>query len=343
MGVEPAMLLDKDKWPDFVAKLARRNLQVPVEKQGVIKFAPLPKGPAPILERSGNTTIPPKAHFFPQTETLYRFQPGNFKMEIPPLEEESVLLGIRPCDARAISIVERLFGGEIDDPYFRRRRELVTLVGVACREPGINCFCTSVGGGPASTEGLDLLIVDLDDSYFLQAVTVKGEALIEAARHLLQEASKAALDRKDQVVKQSSEKIKRFINVEEIPQGLPTLWEDPLWQDTASACLGCGICTYLCPTCHCFDIQDEQEGGGGRRYRNWDSCMYGEYSLHASGHNPRPTRRERTRNRINHKYNYFVQKFGIIACVGCGRCINLCPANIDLLEVLGLVKEALRR
>lgn len=336
------MLLNKEKWPDFVAELARRNLQVPVEEQGVIKFAPLPEGPAPALEYS-NTTVPPKVHLFPQTETLYRFQPGNFEVETPSLEEELVLLGVRPCDARAMSIVERLFGGETDDPYFRRRRELVTLVGVACREPGINCFCTSVGGGPASTEGLDLLLVDLGESYYLQAVTGKGEALVEATRHLLQEAPDEAVNQKEQVVKQSAEKIRRSIDLEGIPEGLPTLWEDPLWRDTAAACLGCGICTYLCPTCHCFDIQDELEGEQGRRYRNWDSCMFSEYSLHASGHNPRPTRRERTRNRINHKYNYFVQKFGVIACVGCGRCVNLCPVNIDLLEVLGLVKEALRK
>ncbi|HHX86570.1 MAG TPA: (4Fe-4S)-binding protein [Firmicutes bacterium] len=336
------MLLYKDKWTDFVAELARRNLQVPVEDQGVIKFATLPESPAPALEHC-NTTVPPKAHLFPQTETLYRFQPGNIKVETPSLEEESVLLGVRPCDARAISIVERLFGGEIDDPYFRRRRELVTLVGVACREPGINCFCTSVGGGPASTEGLDLLLVDLGESYYLQAVTGKGEALLEATRHLLQKAPEEAVNRKEQLVNQSAEKIRRSIDLRGIPEGLPTLWEDPLWRDTAAACLGCGICTYLCPTCHCFDIQDELEGRQGRRYRNWDSCMFSEYSLHASKHNPRPTRRERTRNRINHKYNYFVQKFGVIACVGCGRCINLCPVNIDLLEVLGLVKEALRK
>ena len=336
------MLLSKDKWPDFLAELADRNLWVPVEEQGVSKFARLPAGSAPAFEH-GNTTVPPKSHLFPQTETLLRFEPDNFRVEIPSLEEESVLLGIRPCDGRAISILGRLFGGEFDDPYFRRRRELVTLVGLACREPGTNCFCTSVGGGPASTEGLDLLLVDLDDSYIIQTITEKGEALLEAVGGLLQEAPPEAIERREGILKQSEERVQRSLSMAGIAEGLPTLWEDRLWQDTAATCLGCGICTFLCPTCHCFDIHDEQGDGRGRRYRNWDSCMFSEYSLHASGHNPRATRRERTRNRINHKYNYFVQKIGVIACVGCGRCIDHCPVKIDPLATLGLVKEVLRR
>lgn len=336
------MVLNKVKWPDFVAQLARRNLWVPVEKRGLIEFAPLAEGPAPILDYS-NTAVPPKALLFPQTETLYRFQSGHNRPESASLpEEELILLGIRPCDARAISITGRLFGSEIVDPYFLRRRELVTLVGLACREPGINCFCTSLGGGPASTEGLDLLLVDLGESYLAEGVTAKGEKLLETVAGLLQETPEEAFTQKEELVRQSAEKIKRSIDVDGIPEGLNALWEDPLWQDTAVTCLGCGICTYLCPTCHCFDIHDELEGNAGRRYRCWDSCMFGEFSLHASGHNPRPTRKERIRNRINHKYNYFVQKFGAIACVGCGRCISFCPSNIDLLEILRRIKEGLK-
>ena len=113
-----------------------------------------------------------------------------------------------------------------------------------------------------------------------------------------------------------------------------------MWERFSDRCLSCGICTFLCPTCHCFDIQDEMEGFDGRRARMWDTCMFSEYTLHTSGHNPRPTRKERTRNRISHKYSYFPEKFDVIACVGCGRCINYCPVNIDLLDILEDVKKA---
>ncbi|MBW6464082.1 MAG: 4Fe-4S dicluster domain-containing protein [Firmicutes bacterium] len=335
-----AMLLNKEKWPDFVGKLTNKKLWAPKLEGDAMRFAPVAEGEMPKLEY-GNTRVPPKGALFPQTETMYRFQLGSSEMETPALEEEIVVLGVRPCDARAMTIVEKLFRWDIDDPYYLKRRELVTLVGLACGEPGLNCFCTSVGGDPASTEGLDLLMIDLGDNYLLETVTPKGEALVSEVAEFLTEAEAEAVQLKEKVVAEAAAKIKRSVDHEGIPEGLPGLWDDPLWKSVSASCLGCGTCTYLCPTCHCFDIQDETEGFEARRCRMWDSCMFEEYTLHTSGHNPRPTRRERTRNRINHKYNYYVDKFDVIACVGCGRCINLCPVNIDIVEILRQVKEAL--
>jgi sulfhydrogenase subunit beta (sulfur reductase) len=335
-----AMLLNKEKLPDFIGKLAGKTLWAPQAEGETLSFAPLAEGEVPVLEFR-NTRVPPKGALFPQTETMYSFQLGTEELTEPKLEEEVVVFGIRPCDARAMTIVEKLFRWDVDDPYYLKRQELVTLVGLACNEPGLNCFCPSVGGGPASTEGLDLLMVDLGDRYLLEAVTAKGEAIIAEAKDILDEANDEALKAKGEVVAAAEKKIKRAVDTEGVPEGLPGLWEDPLWKRVSAACLGCGTCTYLCPTCHCFDIQDETEGFEARRCRMWDSCMFEEYTLHTSGHNPRPARRERTRNRINHKYSYYVDKFDVIACVGCGRCTNLCPVNIDIIDILGQVKEAL--
>ncbi|MEW5785190.1 MAG: 4Fe-4S dicluster domain-containing protein [Bacillota bacterium] len=334
------MLLNKEKWSEFTGKLAGKQLWAPARQGGKTRFAPAAAGEVPALA-GDNTLVPPKAVVFPQTETLYRYQLGQTEMEAPRLEGEAVLLGVRPCDGRAMQLVEKLFRWDVDDPYYLKRRELTTVVGLACSEPGLNCFCTSVGGGPASTEGLDLLLIDLGESYFLDAVTGKGQALLNDVQELLEEAPAEAVKRKEQAAAAAEAKIRRRVDTAGVPAGLPGLWEDPLWQRNAAACLGCGACTYLCPTCHCFDIQDEVEGFAARRCRMWDSCMFEEYTRHTSGHNPRPTRRERTRNRINHKYNYFVNKFDVIACVGCGRCVNLCPVNIDIIEILRQVKEAL--
>ncbi|HED23961.1 MAG TPA: hypothetical protein ENN91_02445 [Firmicutes bacterium] len=334
------MLLNKDKWPDFVGKLSGK-VWVPQEEDGeFISFAPL-SGDVEKLPVFYNTRVPPKKIVFPQTETLYRFQVDDYEMTAPPVEEKTAIIGIRPCDARAMKIIDNLFGWDVDDPYYLQRRELVTLVGLACSSPGHNCFCTSVGGGPASTEGLDVIMFDLEDSYLLEAVTDRGEALLKESGDLLEKAGQEALAHKEKLIAAAEEKISRSVDVEGMPEGLPGLWDDPLWQRVSAPCLGCGTCTYLCPTCHCFDIQDETEGFAARRYRTWDSCMFEEYTSHTSGHNPRPTRRERTRNRINHKYSYYVDKFDLIACVGCGRCINYCPVNIDIVEILRQVKEAL--
>jgi sulfhydrogenase subunit beta (sulfur reductase) len=335
-----AMLLSKEKWPEFVGKLTGKNLWAPKLEGEAMRFAPLAAGEEISLDY-GNTRVPPKGAAFPQTETMYRFLVGNQELEEPKLEEETVFLGIRPCDARAMAIVEKLFRWDYDDPYYLKRRELVTLVGLACNEPGLNCFCSSVGGAPDSTEGLDLIMYDLGDDYLFEAVTAKGEALLAETKELFTDSDADAVKAKEKMVAAAGAKIKRTVDHKGIPEGLPGLWEDPLWKRVSASCIGCGTCTYLCPTCHCFDIQDEVEGFEARRCRTWDSCMFEEYTLHTSGHNPRPTRRERTRNRINHKYNYYVDKFDVIACVGCGRCINLCPVNIDIVEILRQVKEAL--
>ncbi|NLA26533.1 MAG: (4Fe-4S)-binding protein [Firmicutes bacterium] len=334
-----AMLLHKDKWSEFTGKLTGKNLWAPSKKDGMNKFVPVTEGET-VQFGNDNTTVPPKALLFPQTETLYRFSQGQEDLDLPGLDEEMILLGVRPCDARAMAIVEKLFRWDFEDPYYLKRRELITIVGLACNEPELNCFCTSVGGGPASSEGLDVLMVDLGESYLLEAETEKGKALLEEVKDLLEEAGADALQQKEQVTKEAAAKIRRSVDPGGIPEALPGLWEDPLWARVSAACLGCGICTYLCPTCYCFDIQDEVEGTAGRRCRTWDSCMFAEYTVHTSGHNPRPTRRERTRNRINHKYSYFVDKFGVIACVGCGRCSTLCPVNIDLIDTLRQVKAA---
>ena len=335
-----SMKLSKDKFNSFVAILAeQKQLYMPQAEGETLKFNPVTAEDKPELIFS-NTAVPAKSVVFPQVETLFNYEVEKTDIKMPAGEEERVLLGVRPCDARAMSIVDSLFSWDVDDPYYLGKREKTTVVGLACQKPDVNCFCPSVGGGPASTEGLDVLLTDLGESFLVTPLTEKGEKLCQAAGEVLEESSGDDLNSAEKLHQEAAALISRSIDTGGIPEKLPELMENGIWKEVSASCLGCGICTFLCPTCHCFDIQDEIEGFDGRRCRMWDSCMFGEYTMHTSGHNPRPTRRERTRNRINHKYNYYVQKFDVIACVGCGRCITSCPVNIDIIEILQQVKEA---
>jgi ferredoxin len=133
----------------------------------------------------------------------------------------------------------------------------------------------------------------------------------------------AAAEKKVPVVKTSG-----------VKQRLDKEYESPLWEAVAERCLGCGACAYLCPTCHCFDVTDEGKDGAGKRVRTWDCCQYSQFTHHGSGHNPRPSRKERARQRIMHKFRYNVDNFHAVFCVGCGRCIEYCPVNVDVRETL---------
>jgi ferredoxin len=335
--------LSKEKVGEALKELSKFRLIAPAKSDDVVIFKQI-NDPEEAFLDFGNSTVPPKKMVFPQTETLFRFVVGNPELEEKNVEEEgtTVIFGLRPCDARAMAIVDKLFAWDYDDPYYQDRRKLTTLVGMACVEPpSINCFCTSVGGAPFGEEGLDMLLTDMGDYYLVKPLTEKGEKLEETLTSQLEGASADDEKKAEGMASESAGKIRRSIKTEGIPEKLPGLWENELWKKVSASCLGCGICTFLCPTCHCFDIQDEvEELGEGRRARMWDSCMFSEYTVHASGHNPRPTRKERTRNRINHKYSYYPGRFDVIACVGCGRCINLCPVNIDILDILEQVVDA---
>lgn len=327
----------KDKLADVLSSLTDYQVFAPMATGDVVRFGEYLDGSQVTLDMS-NTVVPPKELMFPQTETLFRFRLGDNAIEtsLPDASGKRLVFGLRPCDARAFTMVDHLFTWDFVDPYYLNRRENTTLVGLACADPCSNCFCPSLGGAPASEEGLDALVFDLGDMFFVKTLTDKGEAFAAAAG--LEAGGDAAAA--EAQAKEALARIARSIDTEGIPEKLPSLYDHVVWEQFSNRCLGCGICTFLCPTCHCFDMRDEAEGFDARRARMWDSCMFPEYTLHTSGHNPRPTRKERTRNRISHKYSYFPEKFNVIACVGCGRCTSNCPVNIDLIDVLEKTKQA---
>ncbi len=329
----------KDKLAEVIGALEGYQVFAPMAVDDVVRFKPV-EDPAEVSLDFHNSNVPPKELMFPQTETLFKYRVGSTDIE-PEVPEESakrLVFGIRPCDAMAYTIVDHLYSWDFPDPYYQKRRESTVLFGLACAEPMSSCFCPSLGGGPASEKGLDALMFDLGDTFYVKTITDSGE---EAAKAMgLEAASETEVKAAQAQEAEALAGIKRSIDTEGIPEKLPALYDHPFWEQFSDRCLSCGICTFLCPTCHCFDIQDEVEAFDGRRARMWDTCMFAEYTAHTSGHNPRPTRKERTRNRISHKYSYFPEKFDVIACVGCGRCIYFCPVNIDILDILEKSKQA---
>jgi sulfhydrogenase subunit beta (sulfur reductase) len=289
--------------------------------------------PASFCLDGARPTLSAKAFVLPQVETLLRFSPDSVE-EATDVGCETLLFGVRPCDARAMTLLDRVFRWDgIDDPYYVARRERTVTVALACESPGAACFCTAVGGGPAGTEGTDLLLVDLGDRFLVAPTTDRGGSILSEAEAITGPASDA--DRAAATAQ--AEAAAARIGPVDVPSdlgGLHAAFDDPMWEELASACLGCGICTYTCPTCHCFDMTDEARRGHGHRVRSWDACAYSSFTLHGSGHNPRATQGARLRQRIFHKFLYCPENFDEIFCVGCGRCVTECPTGIDLRAIL---------
>jgi sulfhydrogenase subunit beta (sulfur reductase) len=247
-------------------------------------------------------------------------------------------VGIRPCDAHAFQIVKVNFDNpEYRDPWWVRRFESTTLVGLGCNAPRSTCFCTSVGGGPFSEKGLDALLYDLGERVLAKALTNKGEELLEKMGG--SSAPDFARKEAENLARSAREMVAAGVSTGKLGDKVTNeLFEAPFWEEVAFACINCGTCTYLCPTCWCFDIQDEASGKAGDRIRNWDSCMFPLFTLHGSGHNPREMKVQRVRQRFMHKLKYYVDRYHDgVQCSGCGRCVRYCPVNIDIRKVANLM------
>ena len=339
--MEPRIIAAKD-FPAFVARLMEKaELYAPVKTAGheTTDFRPV-TDPAEVDLESLNTKMPLKELFLPRREVLFRYD-RETPEKVEPAEAVAagrIVLGVRPCDAAALAMFDRVFLDEqTPDPYYRERRAKTTLVGLACNAPGPACFCTAVGGSPHGTSMLDLLLVALGDRYLARPLTEKGEKLAAD----LPEAKPADLAAAEKLEGEARAAMKWTVDTAGLQEKLAGGFENDAWEEISLPCVNCGVCTYVCPTCHCFDVTDEETGSRGARIRTWDSCQFSLFTRHASGHNPRPTGKDRLRNRMLHKFRYFPSTHGMVLCVGCGRCIVDCPAGIDLRETLTTLDKEL--
>lgn len=333
-------ILAKDKLDAFLNALkAGHDVFAPAQKDGKLVWAPAGNA-ADLLWDYSNTEMSPKDFFFPQTECMMTFvnkasdPQGMIMQAAPGLNKPRALVGIRPCDAKAFQVLDMIFVQDemTNDLYWRDKREKTVLIGLACNDPCPTCFCTSVGSNPHGETGLDLLLVPLGDKCMVKVVSDHGAALVKDLPEATAGDDAAAADLK----KKAEGAITAGVGMDKInSREVMELYDAPLWDRVMESCLNCGTCTFCCPTCHCFDIQGETSGEAGRRVRNWDYCMSWLFTMHGTGHNPRGTKKDRVRQRFMHKFKYIpVKRGGEIGCVGCGRCVQLCPVNIDVRAVV---------
>ena len=337
-------LLKKDDIGKLYSELEKEyKFYAPTKVKGNIAFKKI-SNPEEIELDYLNSKVPPKDVLFPQKETIfeYRYEGKDVIIEErKDLEDKLLIFGVRPCDAYSFKLLEDFFAsGEFQDDVFLKRRKNATIIGIGCNNPRQSCFCTSVGGHPFQKESTDVFLSDLGEYYLVEAISEKGKNLVKKLSWL-SEAKKADLEKSKELARLAEESFTTKFNFDLVTKVLDENFENPVWQEISESCIGCGSCTFLCPTCTCFDVIDENDeyNNRGRRIRIWDTCQSCLYTLETSGHNPRPEKIQRCRNRIMHKFSYYPSNYDCLGCVGCGRCITACPVNNELRLIIDKILE----
>ena len=289
-----------------------------------------------------HTTAKDKVYL--QSETFFKIKKnkGGVTIEEPGEPEETVIFGCRPCDARGFDIIGKLFNwSDFVDEYYTKRIAKTTIITISCEKPESTCFCTSfTKGSPVNETGSDVLFTPLKDGkYLAEAVTDKGKKVVNENSRYFTGASEADIKAKNDFKSESEKKIVKKLDLAEVKRKLEPSFESVYWDTVHLPCVKCGACTFVCPTCYCFDITEHAfDNINSDRVRSWDTCMNELFTRMAGGVNPRTDTKKRFRQRFMHKFNYHVDNFKEELCTGCGRCIKACPVSIDIRKVIEEIK-----
>jgi formate hydrogenlyase subunit 6/NADH:ubiquinone oxidoreductase subunit I len=337
-------VLDKSRLPDLIAGLASEfEVIAPVAKGDSFVFAHV-SGPDEIRLDYDTTILPPKKFFGPPSEELMRFRTAdNEVLSADTHAHPRVLFGLHPCDINALMLMDNVFLGEYEDPYYKARRDSTLIFGVSCT-PNEGCFCNAWGTDEVHW-GFDIFLSDLGDRYFVSVRSVKGADLLDhhvVTRDITPQDT-ADFQRVTRDFKASF--TGGQVDTAQLPLLLDAKFDDPVWDELGEKCLSCGACSMVCPTCYCFDVKDRlsPDGKTGMRTRVWDSCQFSEFAQVAHGHNFRESRASRVKYRYYHKQWGYLSKFERVLCVGCGRCGRACKAGINPRVVIDALQAGAAR
>ena len=338
----PAKFLANEQLVPWLKELAETHRTFVPKKEGnTVVFRLFDEESEPVLTE--RATVSPKSSIFPQCDTLMTFryskdpeaiQNVSLKLHEKIDDTPTIVIGGRSCDAAGFKTFDRVYcSDKVMDKNYLARRQNTALISLVCEKPATTCFCNWVGGGPASPDGSDVLMTPVTDGWLLEGITETGKGLLGSS--LLADGD-GKTGEAENVKQKANELMGEAPDISGAQDKLLALFDDmAFWEDVSSKCISCGACTYLCPTCYCFNITDEKCGMEGVRLRTWDNCMSSLFTQEASGHNPRPTKAHRLKNRIGHKFSYYPSIHGDnIACVGCGRCIKSCPVSVDIRAIV---------
>jgi formate hydrogenlyase subunit 6/NADH:ubiquinone oxidoreductase subunit I len=323
--------LSQDSLGGLFAALRKngRRILAPVSAEGRVDLKEV-EAPAQMATDYIQSVLSAKEAVFPKVERLlsYTIAPGQVDLkDAEPNAVPTVLFGVRPCEAKGFGALDAVFNWDYRDKFFNARLEKLAVIGLGCTRADESCFCTSVGGGPVDTAGSDILLTPIEGGFLAEICTEKGAAIQALAPDLFKPGNgvdKAAL----------AAKVEPTFDQPALTTHLKGIFEHGIWADQSLRCIGCGACAFVCPTCVCFDIQEEADPKKGERLRCWDSCGFHMFTLHASGHNPREVQGSRWRQRVYHKFSYYPERYDMLGCVGCGKCTRACPVDMNLKEHL---------
>ena len=316
---------------------ADKALYLPVRNGDQVNFANWTEEAEVDLDTL-KTVKSPKDAFFPQSENLYTCYREGKKIKIEPEELQNqnfVVFGMKACDVKGVEVLDKVFLADPVDTFYAARRAHGTIVAMACHEPEETCFC-KVFGIDCADPVADVATWMVDGELYWKALTEKGEALTAAVASVLVDADEAKVEAEQNAIRAIVEKLPYSSLSLEGWNGdaLTEKFDSPVWEELYKPCLACGTCTFVCPTCQCYDIKDYDTGHGVKRYRCWDSCMYSDFTMMAHGNN-RTSQMQRFRQRFMHKLVYFpANNDGMYSCVGCGRCVEKCPASLNIVKVI---------
>ncbi len=334
----------KNRINEFLAALKEEYTLYAPTSNGVTKFEKI-EDLTSICFLPNRTDISLKSIFFPPKQKFFRWKRGEMGYELEDYldgEEKKVIFGARGCDIRSLKILDMYMRGEFSDPYYEKRRKNTIIIGISCDYPRESCFCSAFGG-MVPEDGYDLWFTDIGTHYFVDVGSDIGKELISLG--FFQEASPEDLRKKKRRIEKVQFEIERrtridLCEVKRCSQEIKKKSQDEIWRELGEICLCCGKCNFVCPTCHCFDVRDipSFDGSEGYRIRVWDSCHLYEYAK-TSAENFRKEKHARVRYRVYDKFVFPVMRYGVYACTGCGRCTEVCPAGINLREVLRRLVE----